>query len=52
MRGLLQENGLVAEYLASAYAGDDTPRWAMAGRSADKLAKIRDEISAPSDLPL
>ncbi len=43
---------LVAEYFSSAYTGDDKPRWAMAGRSADKLAKIRDEIGAPADLPL
>lgn len=41
---------LVAEYLAQNYAGD--LRWAMAGRSADKLAAVRDEIGAPADTPL
>ncbi|MGP1354080.1 MAG: saccharopine dehydrogenase family protein [Parasphingopyxis sp.] len=41
---------LVAEYLAQNYAGD--VRWAMAGRSADKLAAVRDEIGAPADTPL
>ena len=41
---------LVAEYLAQNYVGD--VRWAMAGRSADKLAAVRDEIGAPADTPL
>ncbi len=27
-------------------------RWAMAGRSAEKLASVRDEIDAPADTPL
>ena len=40
---------LVAEYLATR-AG--APKWAMAGRSAEKLAQIRDEIGAPADTPL
>lgn len=44
---------LVAEYLASHYAGRaDAPKWAMAGRSADKLAEVRDLIDAPKDTPL
>ncbi len=44
---------LVAEYLAHHYAGRaDAPKWAMAGRSADKLAEVRDLIGAPSDTPL
>ena len=44
---------LVAEYLAHHYAGRaDAPRWAMAGRSADKLAEVRDLIGAPADTPL
>ncbi|MCB2089500.1 MAG: saccharopine dehydrogenase NADP-binding domain-containing protein [Sphingomonadaceae bacterium] len=43
---------LVAEYLATHYAGrDDAPYWAMAGRSAAKLAEVRDEIGAPEDTP-
>jgi len=44
---------LVAEYLAEHYAGrKDAPKWAMAGRSADKLAEVRDLIGAPRDTPL
>jgi short subunit dehydrogenase-like uncharacterized protein len=43
---------LVAEYLASHYKGDASLRWAMAGRSKEKLAAVRDEIGAPKDLPL
>jgi short subunit dehydrogenase-like uncharacterized protein len=44
---------LVAEYLAAHYAGRaDAPRWAMAGRSAAKLAEVRDLIGAPADTPL
>jgi short subunit dehydrogenase-like uncharacterized protein len=43
---------LVAEYLASRYRGDANLKWAMAGRSLDKLATVRDAIGAPSDTPL
>lgn len=44
---------LVAEYLARQYAGrKDAPKWAMAGRSADKLAEVRDLVGAPADTPL
>jgi short subunit dehydrogenase-like uncharacterized protein len=43
---------LVAEYLASHYTGTDAPKWAMAGRSLDKLASVRDAIGAPSDTAL
>ncbi|MBJ7438820.1 MAG: saccharopine dehydrogenase NADP-binding domain-containing protein [Sphingopyxis sp.] len=44
---------LVAEYLAQHYAGrKDAPKWAMAGRSAAKLAEVRDLIGAPKDTPL
>ncbi|MCP5395166.1 MAG: saccharopine dehydrogenase NADP-binding domain-containing protein [Sphingomonadaceae bacterium] len=44
---------LVAEYLATHYAGRaDAPNWAMAGRSAAKLAEVRDEIGAPDTTPL
>lgn len=42
---------LVAEYLAHHY-GAEGPRWAMAGRSAAKLAEVRDLIGAPADTPL
>ena len=41
---------LVAEYLVAEYG--PSVRWAMAGRSADKLAAVRDEIGAPADTPL
>ena len=42
---------LVAEYLAAHYKNGDL-KWAMAGRSRDKLAAVRDEIGAPKDTPL
>ncbi len=40
---------LVAEYLV---ASGSNKRWAMAGRSAEKLAEIRDLVGAPADTPL
>lgn len=43
---------LVAEYLAGQYGQTEDLRWAMAGRSAEKLASVRDEIGAPADTPL
>jgi short subunit dehydrogenase-like uncharacterized protein len=43
---------LVAEYLAAHYTGEGAPKWAMAGRSLDKLASVRDAIGAPADTPL
>jgi short subunit dehydrogenase-like uncharacterized protein len=43
---------LVAEYLASHYAGKADLKWAMAGRSLDKLASVRGAIGAPADTPL
>ena len=43
---------LVAEYLDKQYSGDADLKWAMAGRSAEKLAAVRDEIGAPADTPL
>jgi short subunit dehydrogenase-like uncharacterized protein len=43
---------LVAEYLAKTYGLDGAVRWAMAGRSAAKLAQVRDEIGAPKETPL
>ncbi|WP_374662574.1 trans-acting enoyl reductase family protein [Inhella sp.] len=39
---------LVAEYLHKSGA----TRWAMAGRSLDKLAAVRDELGLPADIPL
>jgi short subunit dehydrogenase-like uncharacterized protein len=43
---------LVAEHLLKTYGAGGTVKWAMAGRSADKLAEVRDLIGAPADLPL
>jgi short subunit dehydrogenase-like uncharacterized protein len=43
---------LVAEYLAANYAGNSDLTWAMAGRSLEKLASVRDAIGAPADTPL
>src|SRR5229473_3990788 len=43
---------LVAEYLAAHYRGDSDLKWAMAGRSLDKLASVRDAIGAPADTAL
>jgi short subunit dehydrogenase-like uncharacterized protein len=43
---------LVAEYLARHYVGKDDPKWAMAGRSLEKLASVRDAIGAPADTTL
>jgi short subunit dehydrogenase-like uncharacterized protein len=43
---------LVAEYLAAHYSNDKELKWAMAGRSLDKLKSVRDAIGAPADTPL
>jgi short subunit dehydrogenase-like uncharacterized protein len=43
---------LVAEYFARHYSGAGAPKWAMAGRSLDKLAGVRDAIGAPADTAL
>ncbi|MGA0607256.1 saccharopine dehydrogenase family protein [Phenylobacterium sp. VNQ135] len=43
---------LVAEHLAQRYGVGGEVKWAMAGRSAEKLAQVRDEIGAPKDTPL
>jgi len=43
---------LVAEYLAAQYGSDKQLKWAMAGRSLDKLRSVRDAIDAPADTPL
>src|SRR6185295_11511545 len=43
---------LVAEYLAAHYKAGSSLKWAMAGRSKDKLASVRDAIGAPADTPL
>ena len=43
---------LVVEYLLRQYPAGGEVRWAMGGRSADKLARVRDELKAPADTPL
>jgi short subunit dehydrogenase-like uncharacterized protein len=43
---------LVAEYLAGRYGAGRSVKWAMAGRSLEKLAAVRDEIGAPAETPL
>src|SRR6201982_976718 len=43
---------LAAEYLAANYRRDRDLKWAMAGRSLDKLASVRDAIGAPADTAL
>lgn len=44
---------LVAEHFVREYGNKaDAPKWAMAGRSADKLAEVRGLIGAPADTPL
>ncbi|WP_454647052.1 saccharopine dehydrogenase family protein [Bradyrhizobium liaoningense] len=43
---------LVAEYLTAHYKDDKSLKWAMAGRSLDKLKSVRDAIGAPADTPL
>lgn len=42
---------LVAEYLAKTYGVGGEVKWAMAGRSQEKLAAVRDEIGAPAETP-
>ncbi len=42
---------LVAEHLLKTYGADGDLKWAMAGRSADKLAEVKAEIGAPASLP-
>lgn len=43
---------LVAEYLAHRYGVGGSVNWAMAGRSAAKLAQVRDAMHAPPETPL
>jgi short subunit dehydrogenase-like uncharacterized protein len=43
---------LVIEYLLQQYPAGSGVRWAMGGRSADKLAQVRDALKAPADTPL
>ena len=43
---------LVAEYLAAHYRDDKQLKWAMAGRSLDKLKAVREAIGASADTRL
>jgi short subunit dehydrogenase-like uncharacterized protein len=43
---------LVAEFMAKQYGAGSDVRWAMAGRSRQKLEAVRDEIGAPAETPL
>lgn len=43
---------LVAEYLNDRYGADGEVKWAMAGRSADKLAAVRAEMGIPESVEL
>src|SRR5450432_3730046 len=43
---------LVAEHLMKTYGAHGAVKWAMAGRSAEKLARVRDLIGAPETLSL
>ena len=43
---------LIAEHLHGRYGNGGAVKWAMSGRSADKLASVRDEIGAPASTPL
>jgi short subunit dehydrogenase-like uncharacterized protein len=43
---------LVAEHFARRYGADGGISWALAGRSAARLAETRDAIGAPADTPL
>jgi len=43
---------LVAEYMTKQYPNGSGTTWAMAGRNAEKLAQVRNEIGAPADTPI
>lgn len=43
---------LVAEYLNTTYGVGRDVKWAMAGRTLDKLKRVRDELGIGEDLPL
>ena len=43
---------LVAEHLQARYGNDGAVRWAMSGRSLEKLENVRGEIGAPATTPL
>ncbi|MEW4467210.1 saccharopine dehydrogenase NADP-binding domain-containing protein [Parasphingorhabdus sp. JC815] len=44
---------LVAEYMSQQYGlGPEAPKWAMAGRSMEKLKEVRNLIGIPEETPL
>jgi short subunit dehydrogenase-like uncharacterized protein len=43
---------LVIEYLVKHYPSGSGLSWAMAGRSLEKLAAVRDSVGAPTDTPM
>jgi len=43
---------LVCEYLNMQYGVNGDIKWAMAGRSEEKLKQVRDEMGIPKDVPL
>ena len=43
---------LVAEYLNQTYGVNGEIKWAMAGRSMEKLVAVRDEMAISADVPL
>jgi len=43
---------LVCEYLNKQYGVNGDVKWAMAGRSIEKLNQVRDEMGIPKDVPL
>lgn len=43
---------LVADHYLERYGVNGPVKWAMSGRSLEKLEAVRDEIGAPSDTPL
>jgi short subunit dehydrogenase-like uncharacterized protein len=42
---------LVCEYLNKQYGVNGDVKWAMAGRSEEKLVQVRDEMGIPNDVP-
>jgi short subunit dehydrogenase-like uncharacterized protein len=42
---------LVCEYLNKQYGVNGEIKWAMAGRSQEKLVQVRDEMGIPADVP-
>ncbi|WP_373185543.1 trans-acting enoyl reductase family protein [Halopseudomonas sp.] len=42
---------LVCEYLNKQYGVNGEVKWAMAGRSQDKIDSVRDEMGIPADVP-